>query len=89
MKITKEQTRPAAYFVELGARSFWFTFEPLKNNINGHPRRQVKAIYTHEKGGNLWARSFIVTLFYETESQAAQQLARYIASECDQKKGKK
>ena len=34
MKITKEQNRPAAYFVQLGARCFWFTFEPLKNNIN-------------------------------------------------------
>ena len=88
MKITKEQNRPAAYFVQLGARCFWFTFEPLKNNINWHPRRQVKAIYKHEKGGTLWARSFVVVLNYESESEAAQEIAQRIAQECDQKKGK-
>ena len=88
MKITREQNRPAAYFVQLGARCFWFTFEPLRNSINGHPRRQVKAIYCNAKGGVLWARSFVVVLNYETEEDAALQIAERIAQECDQKKGK-
>lgn len=82
MKITKEQQRPAPYFVELGGLCFWFTFEPLKNNINGHPRRQVKAIYRTKQGGNLWARSFVIVLNYESESEAAQQLAHKIAQDC-------
>lgn len=88
MRITKEQNRPAPYFVKLGARCFWFTFEPLKNNINGHPRRQVKAIYKTEKGGNLWARSFVIVLNYESESEAAQQLAQIISEQIEKNKSK-
>ena len=86
MKTTKRHDNPAPYFVELGTRSFWFTFEPLKNNINGHPRRVVKVIYKTTKGGQLWARSYVIILNYETESEAARELAERIAEELDQKK---
>lgn len=85
MKITKRQTNPAAYFVELGGRQFWFTFEPLKNTINGKPRRLVKVIYKSGKAGNIWGRSYVLVLNYETESEAAQQLAETIAEELKSK----
>ena len=86
MRITKRQNNPAPYFVQLGARLFWFTFEPMSNNINGHPRRAVKVIYKTDKGGQLWARSYIIVLNYQTESDAARELAERIAEEIDQKK---
>ena len=81
MKITKRQANPSPYYVEIGGRQFWFTFEPLKNTLSGHPRRLVKVIYKSEKGGNLWGRSYTVVLNYESEAQAAQQLAETIAQE--------
>lgn len=87
MKITRENNRPAAYFVQLGDRQFWFTFEPLKNTINGQPRRDVKVIFKKTTGGSLWARSFVIVLNYESESEAAQQIAERIAQQCDQRKG--
>ena len=85
MKITKRQDNPAPYFVQLGARLFWFTFEPLGNNINGHPSRSVKVIYKTDKGGQLWARSYIIVLNYQTESDAAREIAERIAEEIDKK----
>jgi len=86
MKITKETNRPEPYFVQLGERSFWFTFEPLKNNINGHPRRSVKVIYKTEPSGRLWARSFVVVLNYESESDAALEIAKKITNDIERKK---
>lgn len=81
MKITKRHTNPTAYFVEIGGRQFWFTFEPIKNTISGKPRRLVKVIYKSGKGGKLWGRSYVIALNYESESEAAQQLAQTIAEE--------
>lgn len=85
MVITKEHNRPEPYFVQVGERCFWFTFEPLKNNINGHPRRSVKVIYKTEPSGRYWARSFVIVLYYESESDAALELAYKIVNDIERK----
>lgn len=83
MRITKRQTNPSAYALTVGARSFWFTFEPLPNNTNGHPRRLVKVIYNKQGRATYYARSLVIVLNYESEEEAAQQIADIIAKECE------
>lgn len=78
MRITKQRNNPAAYSVRVDGVEFVAIFETLHNNTNGHPRRSVAISWANEYGRN--ARAFVITLFYESEQEAAEQLARYIVS---------
>ena len=79
MTITKQRTNPAAYSVAVAGVEFVAIFETLKNNINGHPRRAVAITWKDPRGfSGMCARSFVIRLNYESEQEAAQELARRI-----------
>ena len=76
MRITKQRNNPAAYSVAVGGVEFVAIFETLKNNTNGHPRRSV--VISWESNHQRTARAFVIVLNYETEQEAAEELARRI-----------
>lgn len=78
MTITKRQTNPSPYYVEIGNHCFWVIIDTLHNDIYGNPRRQVKVAYKIKNGGMLWARSYIVKTDYKTDGQIAIELAQEI-----------
>lgn len=83
MTITKRQLNPSAYALTIRGRSFWFTFETMSNTTSGQPRRLVRVIH-HKKGrATYYARSYIIKLSYQTEEEAAHELAQMIAQECE------
>lgn len=81
MKITKQRTNPAAYCVAVEGVEFVATFETMHNNTNGHPRRSVLISWKDPRGlSGMCSRSFVIVLFYESEQEAAEELARHIVN---------
>lgn len=78
MTITKQKDNPAACVVVVDSVQFVAVFETLHNDTNGHPRREVAIVWT-DSNGHTNARRYIIKLNYETEQEAAQQLAERIA----------
>lgn len=80
MKITKERTSPTAYKTTAAGVEFVAIFNTISNNTNGHPRREVVITWKDPRGiSGQCCRSFIITLFYESEREAAEELAQKIA----------
>ena len=79
MKITKQRTNPTAATCVVDGVQFVATFETLKNDTNGHPRRAVAICWNSGEGWKPYsARAFVIVLNYESEQEAAEQLARRI-----------
>ena len=79
MTITKQRTNPAAYSVAVGGVEFVAIFNTLHNSTNGQPRREVAITWKDPRGfSGMCARSFVIRLNYESEQEAAQELARRI-----------
>jgi hypothetical protein len=79
MTITKQRTNPAAYSVAVDGVEFVAVFKTLHNNTNGHPRREVAIAWNDPRGfSGMCCRLFLIVLNYETEEEAAEQLARRI-----------
>ena len=78
MTITKQRSNPAAYSVAVGGVEFVAIFKTLHNSTNGQPRRDVAITWKDPRGFGMCARSFIIRLNYETEQEAAEELARRV-----------
>ena len=79
MTITKQRTNPAAYSVAVGGVEFVAIFKTLHSSTNGQPRRAVASTWKDPRGfSGMCARSFIIRLNYESEQEAAEELARRI-----------
>lgn len=79
MTITKQKNNPAAYSVAVGGVEFVAIFNTLHNSTNGQPRREVAITWKDPRGvSQMCARSFIIRLNYETEQEAAEELARRV-----------
>ena len=79
MRITKQRNNPTACACVVGGVEFVATFETLRNTTNGQPRRLVAISWNDPRGiSKRCARSFVIVLNYETEEEAAEELARRI-----------
>ena len=80
MKIAKQRTNPTACACVVGGVEFVATFETLTNNANGHPRRSVVISWKDSRLNQRNARALVIVLYYETEQEAAEELARRIVA---------
>lgn len=80
MKITKQRNNPTACACVVDGVEFVATFETLTNNTNGHPRRSVAISWKDSRFNQRNAHAFVVVLNYETEQEAAEELARRIVA---------
>lgn len=79
MTITKQRNNPAAYSVAVAGVEFVAIFKTLHNSTNGQPRREVAITWKDPRGfSGMCARSFVIRLNYESEEEAAEELARRI-----------
>lgn len=75
MKITRQYDIPAAYRSTVAGVEFITMFKNGKNNLNGHPTRRAFVVWDDLRGFGLCCREFSITLNYESEQEAADQLA--------------
>ena len=78
MKITRQYDNPAAYRSTVAGVEFLIIFKNGKNTINGHPTRRAFVVWDDLRGFGLCCRELSIILYYESEQEAADQIARHI-----------
>lgn len=79
MKITRQNHNPAAYRSTVDGVEFITIMKQGHNTTNGHPTRRAFTTWNDPRGiSGLCCRELSIVLYYESEQEAADQIARRI-----------